>query len=91
MSDPRSQPSPRLPQGGSDDDRLRRLEEHVGYAEYTLDQFSAELAELHKRMASLLRRIDALEQRLGELSESDGDDAPPVERPPHSAGPSPSP
>lgn len=94
MSSAREHPDRSAPPdaGGaaSDAERLRRLEEHAGFAEYTLDQFSAELAELHKRLGTLVRRIEAMEERLGELSSPD-DASPPVERPPHAAGPPPKP
>lgn len=73
-----------------DSERLKKLEEHAGFTEHTLDQLTGEMIELHRRIASLLKRMDALEGRLLELKEGSHDgppDGPPVERPPHSAGP----
>jgi uncharacterized coiled-coil protein SlyX len=66
--------------------RLLKLEEHAGFTEHTLDQLTAEMLELHKRLAAVVKRMDALEGRLLELKDA-GEDAPPVEKPPHSAGP----
>lgn len=55
--------------------RLVRVEEHTGFTEHTVEQLSAEMAAMNKRMHELLRRIDGLERRLGELTRP-GEDKP---------------
>jgi uncharacterized coiled-coil protein SlyX len=49
-------------------DRLMRIEEHAGFTEHTVEQLSAEMAELGKRMLEITRRVEAIERRLGELA-----------------------
>lgn len=67
-------------------ERLQRLEEHAGFTEHTLDQLTVEILELNKRLAALAKRLDAFEGRLTEIQLT-GPAGPPVEKPPHSAGP----
>lgn len=77
------------PEQFDDSNRLTRLEEHVGFAEHTIDQLAGEIAELHRRMAAMARRLESMEERLGEVASREGGaaDGPPVEKPPHAAGP----
>ncbi len=58
-------PSP----GDSSHQRLTSLEEHSAFTEHAVDQLSAEIAELNKRVHVLVSRIDSLETRLGKLLE----------------------
>lgn len=53
--------------------RLTRVEEHAGFTEHTVEQLSAEMAAMNKRMHELLRRIDGLERRLAELTRPEED------------------
>src|SRR5262245_28314788 len=63
MSGSASAPDPR-------DQRLTSLEEHAAFTEHTVDQLSAEIAALNKRMHALAARIDSLDARLGKLLRS---------------------
>jgi uncharacterized coiled-coil protein SlyX len=56
------------PGGGEVGERLRRVEEHCGFTEHTVEQLSAEMVELGKRVLELSRRIEGIERRLGELA-----------------------
>jgi uncharacterized coiled-coil protein SlyX len=56
-------------------DRVQRLEEHAGFAEHTVEQLSAEILELNKRLADTARRLSALEARLSRILD-------PAEQPP---------
>lgn len=56
---------PNDPQLARMDERLTRLEEAVGFAEYTSEQLSGELRTLGGRITELSRRIDAMDARLG--------------------------
>lgn len=70
-------------------ERVQSLEEHIGFDQRTIEQLSGEIAQMNQRMQVALRRIESLETRLRELSESTIDRGeftlPPP--PPHSAGP----
>lgn len=50
-------------------ERLRRLEEAVGFAEHAGEQLSEEIRLLGGRLRDLTRRIDAMESRLGGVAE----------------------
>ncbi len=47
-----------------DVERLRRLEEHLGFAEHTIDQLSQALREAIDAQRAMERRIALLERRL---------------------------
>jgi uncharacterized coiled-coil protein SlyX len=79
MANPGTQPGPDLSA------RLTRVEEACGFAQHDVEQLSAEVAELGRRLAEALRRVESLERRLAAGAESDVDPTP--ARPPHSAGP----
>jgi uncharacterized coiled-coil protein SlyX len=51
-----------------DPDRLRRLEESHGFAEHALEQLSAEMATMNRRLAELTARVARLETRLQRLA-----------------------
>jgi|GEM_PF-6564338 len=72
---PREQQSP-APDPPSDELRLTRLEEHAAFTEHTVDQLSAEIASVNKRLAELGKKMTGLEERLGKMLEQpDADDA----------------
>lgn len=50
-------------------DRLARVEENLAFTEHNVDQLSEEIRALGQRMQETLRRIDAIEQRLGKALE----------------------
>jgi uncharacterized coiled-coil protein SlyX len=54
--------------------RLTSLEEHAGFAEHTVEQLSAEVAECNKRVHALAVRLAAMEERLGRLLQPPGGD-----------------
>jgi uncharacterized coiled-coil protein SlyX len=78
-------PSPHQPDP-TDNPRLTRLEEAVGFVDHTAQQLSTEIASLNREVAGLVRRLSSLERRLNELNDTITDAAPMVP-PPHSAGP----
>jgi uncharacterized coiled-coil protein SlyX len=64
------------PNPGSDPaSRLDRVEESLGYTERTVEQLSAEIADLNKRLQALTKRLASLEAGLSKLqgSEDEGD------------------
>lgn len=50
-------------------DRLNRVEENLAFAEHSVDQLSDEIRVLTKRLHDTIRRLDAIEQRLGKVLE----------------------
>ncbi len=67
---------PRTPGDSSANQRLDRVEEHLAFAEHTVDQLSEEIRALNTRMMEAIRRIDALERRLGRVVEKISSDDP---------------
>ena len=59
--------------------RLTSLEEHAGFAEHTVEQLSAEITELNKRVHTLASRMSALEDRLGRLLTTSDEPSPPAD------------
>ncbi len=56
--------------------RVDRLEESQGYTERTVEQLSAEIADMNKRMQVMGKRLAALEaglQKLKETGEEEGE------------------
>jgi uncharacterized coiled-coil protein SlyX len=85
-------PPPAHTRGESPEDRLRAIEERVGFAEHTTDQLSSQLVRAFADIQRLRDRLETLETRLERLAGGEGasgepDAADPLERPPHSAGP----
>jgi uncharacterized coiled-coil protein SlyX len=68
----------------ADPQRLQRLEESQAFAEHAIEQLSAELAALSKRLHESTARIARLERRLDQLAAGD-DDAPGDDQPPTDA------
>jgi len=68
--------------------RLIKVEEACAFTQHELEQVSAEVAALGRRLADALRRLEALERRAAAQDEADLDASP--ARPPHAAGPPPS-
>jgi uncharacterized coiled-coil protein SlyX len=60
----------------TDHDRLQRLEEVHAFSEHTLEQLSAEMAELSRRLAAAVQRLDRLEARIEQLREKDPEKRP---------------
>jgi uncharacterized coiled-coil protein SlyX len=54
---------------GRDGARLERVEEGLAFTERTVEQLSAEMAELHRRVRDLGRKLAAMEERLGKVVE----------------------
>ncbi len=52
-------------------DRVRGLEESLGFADHAAQQMSGELLAVHKRIDVLARRIDAMERRLEQAAAID--------------------
>lgn len=77
MTAPGAAPDPEI------SSRLTRVEEACAFAQHDLDQLSSEVAEINRRLADLLRRVESLERR---LAEADNDIDPTPVPPPHSAG-----
>ncbi len=50
-------------------ERLDRIEESHGYTERTVEQLSAEIADMNKRMQAMGKRLAALEAGLQKLKE----------------------
>lgn len=48
--------------------RLKRLEEHAGFAEFSTDQLSSEIREINRRFLEFHRRVEAIERRLDALA-----------------------
>jgi len=70
----------------SNEDRIAKLEESVGYADRHVEILSSELVEINRAMAGLTRRFVQIEARLNEIHDRVGEDPGNVP-PPHSAGP----
>jgi len=51
------------------DPRVAKLEEHAAYSERTIEQLSAEIAELNRRCRQLTQRLASLEERFGKLQD----------------------
>jgi len=51
------------------DSRLTRLEEHAGYSERTVEELSLEVRLLNQRMHDLAKRLDAIDGKLGGVTE----------------------
>ena len=71
-----------------DHDRLKRIEEHAGFAEQRADALDEALRDLGGRLDGVLRRLSKIESRLGVLEtgavSEDGEADPVDDRPPHS-------
>lgn len=52
-------------------ERLDRLEESHGYTERTVEQLSAEIADMNKRMQAMGKRLAALEAGLTKLQQGE--------------------
>ena len=79
----------------SESDRIEKLEEASAYADRTVEQLSAEVFELNKKLEKANARIARLESRLQNVADDvreamtgdDGDDDDPLkEAPPHASG-----
>ena len=73
-----------------DRDRLRQLEERAAFGEHTTDHLNGELLRLVRAVDKLAARLERIEGRLhtlDTLTTGEPDAADPLERPPHSAGP----
>ncbi len=65
-------------------DRIQRLEEHAGFREHEIEQLSAALGDLSGLLERAIKRIEALEGRLGRLeTPADAPSDPAADRPPH--------
>ncbi len=53
--------------------RLQRIEESQGFAERTIEELSAEIAGLNRRLAEAQSRLLRVESRLQQLLEPPGD------------------
>ena len=51
-------------------DRLDRVEESLGYTDRTVEQLSAEIADMNKRMQAMGKRLAAIEAGLQKLKET---------------------
>jgi uncharacterized coiled-coil protein SlyX len=56
-----------------DDDRAKKIEEAQGFTEHAVEQLSAEIAELNRRLTQALTRLARVEARLERLASGDGD------------------
>lgn len=65
----------------SADERLAELESRLAWQEDALEQLNTVISRQWDTIDQLLRRADALEDRLGELEAEEG--GPPVTPPPH--------
>lgn len=52
-------------------ERIRGLEESLGFADHAVQQMSRELLAIHKRLDLFGRRIDAMERRLEQAAAID--------------------
>ena len=55
-----------------EDERARKLEEAQGFTEHAVEQLSAEIAELNRRLSQALSRLSRLEERLERLAAGEG-------------------
>ncbi len=73
----------------TDDHRLTRVEETVGFTERSVEQLGEEVNRAFEEIERLRKRLERLEGRIETVEEResmrDGAD-PAAERPPHSAG-----
>ncbi|GEM_PF-2376278 len=51
------------------DDRMIRLEEHMGFVEHTIGQLSEEVRLLNTRVHDLGKKLIAIEARLGRVAQ----------------------
>lgn len=51
-----------------EDEQVRKLQEAQGFTEHAVEQLSAEIAELNRRLGQALTRLARLEQRLERLA-----------------------
>lgn len=51
-------------------ERLDRVEESLGYTDRTVEQLSAEIADMNKRMQALTKRLAVLEAGLEKMKET---------------------
>ncbi|MBX3357871.1 MAG: SlyX family protein [Phycisphaeraceae bacterium] len=66
-------------------DRILRLEEHASFREREIEEFNSALVDLSARLERAIKRLEAIESRLGRL-ESPPDASPQdpaTDRPPH--------
>ena len=79
MSKPPPNPAPSLPTGPGEElamlrERLRAVEEHLGFGEHRVDQLHEEVRALGDRLREFGRRVELLEarSRAEKVDESEG-------------------
>ena len=55
---------------GHADQQLRRLEEHAAFSERAIDQLSAEMAEINRRLLTLTNRLERMEHRIEKIAQA---------------------